>query len=106
MDRAGRFLTLASLVSVLLCAIAVAMSARQYVRRHLDAVALLKTLGATRGFTLAVSLLQLVIVALLASLLGSVIGYVAQEWLLRVGARPAGDRDSAAHEPRRRWAWA
>src|SRR5215469_955373 len=38
-DRAGRFLTLASLVSVLLCSIAVAMSARQYVRRHLDAVA-------------------------------------------------------------------
>jgi putative ABC transport system permease protein len=82
-DRAGRFLTLASLVSVLLCSIAVAMSARQYVRRHLDAVALLKTLGATRAFTLSVSLLQLVIVALLASALGSVIGFVAQEWLLR-----------------------
>ena len=81
-DRAGRFLTLASLVSVLLCSIAVAMSARQYVRRHLDAVALLKTLGATRGFTLSVSLLQLVIVAVLASALGSVIGYIAQEWLL------------------------
>ena len=82
-DRAGRFLTLASLVSVLLCSIAVAMSARQYVRRHLDAVALMKTLGATRGFTLSVSLLQLVIVALLASVAGSVIGFVAQEWLLR-----------------------
>ncbi len=82
-DRAGRFLTLASLVSVLLCSIAVAMSARQYVRRHLDAVALLKTLGATRAFTLTVSLLQLVIVALVASALGSVIGFLAQEWLLR-----------------------
>ncbi len=82
-DRAGRFLTLASLVSVLLCSIAVAMSARQYVRRHLDAVALLKTLGASRAFTLSVSLLQLVIVALLASVAGSIIGFVAQEWLLR-----------------------
>ena len=82
-DRAGRFLTLASLVSVLLCSIAVAMSARQYVRRHLDAVALMKTLGATRGFTLSVSLLQLVIVALLASVAGSLIGFIAQEWLLR-----------------------
>jgi putative ABC transport system permease protein len=82
-DRAGRFLTLASLVSVLLCSIAVAMSARQYVRRHLDAVALLKTLGATRAFTLSVSLLQLVIVALVASALGSAIGFLAQEWLLR-----------------------
>ncbi len=82
-DRAGRFLTLASLVSVLLCSIAVAMSARQYVRRHLDAVALLKTLGATRGFTLSVSLLQLITVALIASVAGSLIGFVAQEWLLR-----------------------
>jgi putative ABC transport system permease protein len=82
-DRAGRFLTLASLVSVLLCSIAVAMSARQYVRRHLDAVALLKTLGATRGFTLSVSLLQLITVALLASVVGSLIGFLAQEWLLR-----------------------
>jgi putative ABC transport system permease protein len=82
-DRSGRFLTLASLVSVLLCSIAVAMSARQYVRRHLDAVALLKTLGATRAFTLSVSLLQLVIVALVASVLGSLVGFIAQEWLLR-----------------------
>jgi putative ABC transport system permease protein len=82
-DRAGRFLTLASLVSVLLCSIAVAMSARQYVRRHLDAVALLKTLGATRGFTLSVSLLQLITVALIASVAGSLIGFIAQEWLLR-----------------------
>ena len=69
--------SVASLVSVLLCSIAVAMSARQYVRRHLDAVALLKTLGATRGFTLSVSLLQLIIVALLASVVGSVIGSAA-----------------------------
>jgi putative ABC transport system permease protein len=82
-DRAGRFLSLASLVSVLLCAIAVAMAARRYVHRHLDTVALLKTLGATRGFTLAVALLQLLALALLAALLGSALGFLAQEWLLR-----------------------
>jgi putative ABC transport system permease protein len=82
-DRASRFLMLASLVSVLLCSIAVAMSARQYVRRHLDTVALLKTLGATRAFTLAVSLIQLLLVALMAAAAGAVIGYLAQEWLLR-----------------------
>ena len=81
-DRAGRFLTLASLVSVLLCCVAVAMSARQYVRRHLDSVALLKTLGATRAFTLAVSLLQLLLIALAACVLGSALGFLAQEWLL------------------------
>ncbi|HTW37951.1 MAG TPA: FtsX-like permease family protein [Steroidobacteraceae bacterium] len=81
-DRSGRFLELASLVSVLLCSIAVAMSARQYVRRHLDTVALLKTLGATRALMLTVSATQLLLVALLAALLGSSIGFLAQEWLL------------------------
>jgi len=81
-DRAGRFLSLASLVSVLLCSIAVAMSARRYVARHLDSVALLKTLGATRAFTLGLTLLQLVAVALLASVVGAVFGYLMQAWLV------------------------
>ena len=82
-ERAGRFLSLASLVSVLLCAIAVAMTARRYVHRHLDAVALLKTLGATRAFTLAMSVLQLLVLALLAAVAGAALGFLAQEWLLR-----------------------
>lgn len=82
-DRAGRFLSLASLVSVLLCAIAVAMSARRYVQRHLDSVALMKTLGATRAFTLSVSILQLLVIAVAATVVGSAVGYFAQEWLAR-----------------------
>ncbi len=82
-DRAGRFLSLASLVSVLLCAIAVAMAARRYVYRHLDTVALLKTLGAARAFTLALAVLQLLALALLAAAGGAVLGFLAQEWLLR-----------------------
>jgi putative ABC transport system permease protein len=81
-DRSGRFLSLASLVAVLLCAIAVAMAARRYVQRHLDSVALMKTLGATRAFTLTVSLTQLVMVGLLAAVLGSLLGFGAQAWLV------------------------
>jgi putative ABC transport system permease protein len=82
-ERAGRFLSLASLVSVLLCSIAVAMSARRYVHRHLDTVALLKTLGASRAFTLSVNVLQLLAVAVIAAVLGCGAGFLAQEWLLR-----------------------
>jgi len=82
-ERAGRFLSLASLVAVLLCAIAVAMAARRYVQRHLDSVALLKTLGASRNLTLVVSLVQLLLIAVAAALIGSAFGYLAQEWLLR-----------------------
>ena len=81
-DRAGRFLTLASLVAVLLCATAVAMSARRYVGRHLDSVALLKTLGATRRFIVWLTTLQLLAVALVAALIGSAVGYLAQAWLV------------------------
>ncbi len=83
-DRSARFLSIASLVAVLLCAIAVAMAARRYVHRHLDSVALLKTLGATRGFTLSVSLVQLTLVGLLAAVFGSLLGFGAQAWLVKV----------------------
>ena len=46
------------------------MAARRYVHRHLDSVALMKTLGATRAFTLTVSLTQLAVVGLAALTLG------------------------------------
>lgn len=81
-SRAAKFLSLASLVSVLLCAVAIAMTARRYVSRHLDMVALMKTLGASRGFVLSVSVAQLVCIAVAATLLGALIGFVAQAWLL------------------------
>src|SRR5256714_2819362 len=96
-ERAGRFLSLASLVSVLLCAIAVAMTARRYVHRHLDAVALLKTLGATRAFTLAVSVLQLLSLALLAAVAGAALGVPSPEGVPRtIPGPPAGPRLPAA----------
>ncbi len=81
--RAGQFLSLAGLVAVLLCAVAVAMSARSYVARHLDAVALLKTLGASRRFALGVNVLQLLILAVSAALVGAAVGWLTQAWLLR-----------------------
>jgi putative ABC transport system permease protein len=82
--RAGRFLAIAGLVAVLLCAVAVAMTARSYVRKHLDVVALMKTLGATRRFVLAVSGIQLLALALAATVIGSAGGWVTQHWLVRV----------------------
>jgi putative ABC transport system permease protein len=80
--RAGRFLSLASLAGVLLCAVAIAMTARRYVKRHLDLAALLKTLGATRATVLAISVVQLTVIALLAAAGGALAGFVAQLGLL------------------------
>jgi putative ABC transport system permease protein len=77
-DRAGRFLSLAALVTILLAAIAVAISARRYVTRHLDTVALMKSLGASQRLVLSISVLELVMIAVLAGVAGALIGYAAQ----------------------------
>jgi len=86
MERSGRFLNLSALITVLLAAVAVAMAARRYVRRHLDNVALMKCMGASQAFVLQVTLLELLLLAALAALVGTVLGYAAQAglaWLLR-----------------------
>ncbi len=100
-DRAGRFLSLASLVSVLLAAIAVAMAARRYARRHLDNVALMKCMGASQRFVLVQTVTQLVVIAGVVALAGTALGYVAQSgiaWLLRDlirGDLPAPSSDAS-----------
>ncbi len=85
-DKAGRFLNLASLASVLLAAVAVAMGARRYASRHIDAVALMKCMGAAQGFVLAISIVELTLLALFAVVIGAALGYLAQwglSWLLK-----------------------
>ncbi len=85
-DRAGRFLNLASLASVLLAAVAVAMGARRYAARHIDTVALMKCMGASQRFVLSMSVVELTLLALAAVTVGASLGYCAQSglaWLLR-----------------------
>src|SRR6202453_651714 len=85
-DRAGRFLNLASLASVLLSAVAVAMGARRYAARHIDTVALMKCMGASQAFVLAISIIELTLLAVFAVAIGALLGYLAQSglaWVLR-----------------------
>jgi len=85
-DRAARFLNLASLASVLLAAVAVAMGARRYAARHIDTVALMKCMGASQGFVLAIAIIELSLLAAGAVAVGALLGYLAQSglaWLLR-----------------------
>ncbi len=77
-DRAGRFLSLSALVTILLAAIAVAIAARRYVSRHLDTVALMKSMGAPQRLVLQISVLELLMIAIVAGVVGSLIGYAAQ----------------------------
>ncbi len=84
-DKAQRFLTLASLVTVILAAVATAMAARRYALRHLDTVALLKSIGASQAFVQRGMLVQLIVVVLGTTLAGTLTGYGAQlvlAWIL------------------------
>jgi len=86
-NRAKRFLTLASLVTVILAAIATAMASRRYALRHLDTVALMKSMGASQAFILQSMLFQLVLIVMGTALLGTAFGYAGQTVLAEISAR-------------------
>jgi putative ABC transport system permease protein len=101
-DRASRFLNLASLASVLLAAVAVAMGARRYAARHIDTVALMKCMGASQAFVLAISIIELTLLAVFAVAIGALLGYLAQSglaWMLRDFIRTALPAASLAPLP-------
>ncbi|MFP4138172.1 MAG: ABC transporter permease [Halomonas sp.] len=82
LERAERYLSLAGLAAVLLAGVAVAMSTRRYVDRHLDTAALLRCFGATQGELSRLFGLQLLWLALAASAVGAVLGLAGQAALL------------------------
>jgi putative ABC transport system permease protein len=82
--RAGRFLNLSAMITVLLAAVAVAMAARRYTQRHLDNVALMKCMGAPQRLVLQVTVIELALIAVIAALAGSVLGFLAQDLLVRL----------------------
>jgi putative ABC transport system permease protein len=83
-DRAQRFLSLTAVISLLLSAVAVAMSARRFAHRRMDTVALMKSLGATQRFVIAVATLQLLMLGIVGVVVGSGVGYAAETVLSRI----------------------
>lgn len=82
LQRAESYLGLAGLAAVLLAGVAVAMSTRRYVERHLDTAALLRCFGASQYQLVTIFSLQLIGLALMASLIGALLGLVGQALLL------------------------
>lgn len=80
-DRSKRFLALTAVISVLLSAVAIAMSARRFALRRMDTVALMKSIGATQGFVISVAALQLLLLGAIGVVLGCITGYLAEETL-------------------------
>ena len=92
LERAQRFLGIAAVLTVVLAAVAVALAARRYMQRHLDACAVMRCLGATQALLMRTHLLQFLILGLAASGLGCLVGYLAHHvlhaWLAQLLASP------------------
>lgn len=85
LQRAESYLGLAGLAAVLLAGVAVAMSTRRYVERHLDTAALLRCFGASQYQLVTIFTLQLLGLALVAAVIGALLGLIGQAvlvWLL------------------------
>jgi len=85
LDRAEKFLNLVALLAALLCAVAVALAARTFASKHLDACALLRVLGQSQQTLSVAYAFEFLTAGMVASLLGVVLGYGIHHafiWLL------------------------
>jgi putative ABC transport system permease protein len=85
LERSQRFLGLASLLSVVLASVAVALAARRFSQRQVDAAAMMRCLGATQADLFGIHAWQFVAIGLAGCFLGSVAGYgfqaILASWL-------------------------
>ena len=86
LDRAERFLSLVALLSALIAAVAIALAARRFALRHLDACAVLRALGATQARITALLAWEMLAVALAGSLIGVAVGLAAHFGLVALAA--------------------
>ncbi|PWF45473.1 ABC transporter permease [Massilia glaciei] len=84
LERADRFLSLVGLLSAMLAAVAVAMAARRFMLRHLDACAMLRCLGLTQNQVTMLYLTEFMLVGLAGSLAGVALGFAGHYVLLEL----------------------
>ncbi|WP_076417984.1 FtsX-like permease family protein [Colwellia sp. UCD-KL20] len=82
LNTAEKFLSLASMLGIVLAAIAVAVASRRYGQRHKPTVAVFKALGATNKHIQKVYVLHWSLLSVISILTGLVVGY----GLLQLGA--------------------
>lgn len=81
LDQAQRFLRLAALLAVILAAVAVGLSARRFMRRHLDTCAVMRCLGARQSRVLMTFVGEFVVFGALTACLGAALGWLVQATL-------------------------
>lgn len=77
-ERAQRFLRLAALLAVILAAVAVALAAERYMRRHLDGCAVMRCMGASGAQLLLIHGGEFLLFGLAATLAGCIVGFAVQ----------------------------
>jgi putative ABC transport system permease protein len=84
-DRASHFLTLVSLLTALLAAVAIAMASHRFARRHLDGCAAMRCLGVSQRTLRSLFIGEFLLVGVLGSVTGVVLGFgghlVLLNWL-------------------------
>lgn len=81
LQRAERYLGLASIVVILISGVAIAMATRRYTERHFNATALLRCLGCKQREIIWLYSSQFVMLGLFASSIGCLLGWIAQQGL-------------------------
>jgi putative ABC transport system permease protein len=82
LDRASHFLTLVSLLTALLAAVAIAMAAHRYMRRHLDGCAAMRCLGVSQRTLRSLFFLEFFGLGLIGGAVGIMLGYAGHLALL------------------------
>lgn len=82
LDRADHFLRLVALLTALLAAVAIAMAAHRYTRRHLDGCAVMRCLGLGERELRVLVTLEFAFVGLTGGTLGIALGYAGHFALL------------------------
>lgn len=75
LDRAEKFLSLVSLLTALISAVAIALAARQFAMRHVDGCAVMKTMGLQQGVLQSALLAELLVIGLVAGTVGVLLGW-------------------------------
>ena len=83
LERAQRFLGLASLLSVVLASVAVALAARRFSQRQVDGAAMMRCLGASQADIFVIHGWQFLMLGAGACVAGGVAGFFAQGILAR-----------------------
>ncbi len=81
-DRASHFLTLVSLLTALLAAVAIAMAAHRFARRHLDGCAAMRCLGVSQRTLRALFVNEFLAIGVIGSVAGIVLGFIGHLVLL------------------------